>query len=92
MHNLSGVFCKEELSETINGVVYYPFSVVYPNKKRVYYCENENESRIWVKTIRKVTGYINLTDIYEVKVRVLIFNFLAKIRKWKVRTCKTWST
>ncbi len=69
MHNLSGVFVKEEPVETINGITYYPYSVIYPNKKRTYYCENEDETRIWVKTIKKVTGYLNLTDIYDVKVR-----------------------
>ncbi len=69
MHNLSGVFVKEEPVETISDITYYPFSVIYPNKKRIYYCENEDESRIWVKMIKKVTGYLNLTDIYDVKVR-----------------------
>jgi len=68
MHNLSGVFVKEEKPEVVNGLQYYPFSVVYPNKKRVYYCEKEEESQMWVKTIRRVTGYVNLTDIYDVKV------------------------
>lgn len=68
MHNLSGVFVKEEKMETVNGTAYYAFSVQYPNKKRMYYCEKEDECRIWVKTIKRVTGYLNLTDIYEVKV------------------------
>jgi hypothetical protein len=69
MHNLSGVFVKEEKPESINGVTYYPFSVVYPKKNRTYYCEKENECKGWVQSIRKATGYLNLTDIYEVKVR-----------------------
>ena len=68
MHNLSGVFVSEEPFEKINGIDYWPFSIVYPNKKRIYYCEKEEESKNWVKTIRKVTGYVNLTDIYEIKV------------------------
>ena len=72
MHNLSGVFVKEEPFEIINGIDYWPFSVVYPNKKRMYYCEKEDELRLWIKTIRKVTGYLDLTDIYEVKVYNLI--------------------
>lgn len=67
MHNLSGVYVKEEVPEVVNSIQYFPFSVLYPNKKRVYYCENADESRVWVKTIRRVTGYLNLTDIYDVK-------------------------
>lgn len=62
---------KEEKAECINGVNYYPFSVVYPKKNRIYYCEKESECKNWVACIRKVTGYINLTDIYEVKVNKL---------------------
>lgn len=68
MHNLSGVFVKDEPPETVGGIKYYPFSVLYPNKKRSYYCENEEETKIWVKCIRGVTGYLNLNDIYDVKV------------------------
>ncbi len=69
MHNLSGCFIKEEKPQTINGVVFYPFSVVYPKKMRTYFCEKEHECKQWVLNIRKATGYTNLTDIYEVKVR-----------------------
>lgn len=68
MHNLSGVFVKEEKPEQINGTTYYPFSVIYPKKNRVYYCDNVNECSSWIKLIRRATGYLNLTDIYDVKV------------------------
>jgi hypothetical protein len=68
MHNLSGVFVKEEKSEVLNGIFYYPFSVIYPKKNRTYYCEKESDCREWVMNIRKATGYLNITDIYEVQV------------------------
>lgn len=74
MHNLSGVYVKEEKEETLNGIVYYPFSVVYPKKTRTYYAENQGDCKNWVASIMKATGYLNLTDIYEVKVPLLLIN------------------
>jgi len=83
MHNLSGVFVKEEKPEVINGVTFYPFSVMYPKKNRTYYCEKNDECKGWVQSIRKATGYLNLTDIYEVKVSYKLLNliFILFIRK-----------
>ncbi len=87
MHNLSGVFVREEKSEIINKIVYYPFSVVYPKKTRTYFCEKDNECKNWIKCIRKATGYQNLIDIYDVKVLKLLYN-LGKTRKWQIWTGK----
>jgi Ca2+-binding EF-hand superfamily protein len=67
MHNLSGVFVKEELKAKIDDSVYFCFSVIYPKKKRIYYIDNEDDYKNWIKYIKKVTGYSTLTDIYEVK-------------------------
>lgn len=69
MHNLSGVFIKEE-EETMKyeGQVLLCFSVLYPKKTRNYYVDNEEEYRNWIKFIEKATGYSSLTDIYDVKV------------------------
>ena len=67
MHNLSGVFVKEDTAITFDGKPLYCFSVVYPKKSRYYYVENEEEYNTWMRLIRKATGYANLTDIYEVK-------------------------
>lgn len=71
MHNLSGVFIKEEPTLSFDGVSYFAFSVVYPKKARVYYVDNEADFKQWTKYIRKATGYSNLTDIYDVKVKCL---------------------
>ena len=68
MHNLSGVFINEEVQHKIDGENFFCFSVIYPKKSRVYYIDNEEEFKNWVKCIRKVTGYANLNDIYDVKV------------------------
>ena len=67
MHNLSGVFVKEDTAITFDGKPLFCFSVVYPKKSRFYYVDNEEEYQTWVRLIRKATGYANLTDIYEIK-------------------------
>ena len=68
MHNLSGVFIQEGEYSNIDGIDLYSFSVIYPNKVRVYYVEEKDEYMVWMSNLRKVTGYSCLTDIYEVKV------------------------
>lgn len=68
MHNLSGVFLKGEESIVQDGQVLYCFSVIYPKKTRYYYVEDKKEYDMWMKMIQKTTGYLNLTDIYDVKV------------------------
>lgn len=70
MHNLSGVFLQEENQHEIDGIKFYCFSVVYPKKSRYYYVDNEEDYNNWLKNIRKAIGYSNLTDIYDVKVKI----------------------
>jgi len=67
MHNLSGVYLNEEPQHKIDDGNYHCFSVVYPKKSRLYYVDNESDFHNWVKCVRKVTGFENLTDIYDVK-------------------------
>jgi len=68
MHNLSGVYIKAEESKTLNGIEYHSFSVLYPNKTRTYFCESKTEFDTWISKIRKVTGFQDLTEIYDVHV------------------------
>jgi hypothetical protein len=70
MHNLSGVYVKEEQPINYDGKPLYCFSVIYPKKSRHYYVDNEEDYQNWIKYIRKSTGYSNLTDIYEIKVNL----------------------
>ena len=72
MHNLSGVFVKEEQAISYDGTPLWCFSVIYPKKARHYYVDNETDYNNWMKNIRKATGYANLNDIYDVKVFILI--------------------
>ena len=67
MHNLSGLFFKGEGLQEIGGKKMYCFSISFPSKNRVYYCDNENDYNNWVKVLKKATGYTNLLDIYDIK-------------------------
>ena len=67
MHNLSGLFLKAEGLEEIKGRKMYCFSIAFPSKNRVYYCDNETDYNNWVNVLKKATGYTNLLDIYEIK-------------------------
>jgi len=67
MHNLSGVFLNEEAQHKIDNENFYCFSVIYPKKSRLYYVDNQEDYTNWLKCMRRVTGYENLTDIYDVK-------------------------
>ena len=67
MHNLSGLFVQIEPNKTFENKNYYSFSVVYPAKTRVYYCDDENQYKNWIEKLRKATGYTNLLELYEVR-------------------------
>ena len=67
MHNLSGLFVQVEQAQIFEDKTYYAFSVVYPAKTRIYYCDNEKQYKEWIQNLKKATGYTNLLDIYEVK-------------------------
>lgn len=67
MHNLSGVYLKEENKQKIDNELFFSFSVVYPKKSRIYYTDKEEDNNNWIKSIRKVTGFENLNDTYDIK-------------------------
>lgn len=67
MHNLSGVFVKEEDAINYQEKKLYCFSVLFPAKKRQYYCDNLKEYNEWLTALRKAVGYSNLGDLYEIK-------------------------
>lgn len=92
MHNLSGVFLKEEDPINFDEKLLLCFSVIYPKKERKYYTDNQEEYKEWVKNVQKATGYSNLSDIYDVKVIYFLNTktFLGKIRQWKIWPCKAW--
>ena len=69
MHNLMGVFLKDEPEEHLDATtVLYPFSLIFPgNKPRTYYLLKKEDKQKWMDAIKKVIGYANLFDYYEVK-------------------------
>ena len=70
MHNLSGLFLKAEGVKDIRGKKLYCFSITFPSKSRVYYCDNEKEYNSWIAALKKATGYTNLLDLYDVKQKI----------------------
>ena len=65
MKSLAGVYLKEELEEFLdNGMVLYPFMLIFPNKRRIYYLPTREEKDAWVAAIKKSTGYASLHDYY----------------------------
>lgn len=69
MHSLVGVFIKDEGEEQLDATtVLYPFKLIFPpNKVRVYYLLTKEDKEKWVSMIKKVIGYSNLFDFYEIK-------------------------
>ena len=67
MHNLSGLFLQAQGLKEIKGKKMYCFSILFPSKNRIYYCDNEKEYNDWITALKKATGYTNLLDIYDIK-------------------------
>ena len=67
IHNLSGVFIKDDGLVKLGDKKYFCFTIIFPTKPRKYYLSNEAEYKNWVNSIRKIVGYSNLNDIYEIK-------------------------
>ena len=66
MHNLSGLFLKEEATKILDDVTYYSFSIIFPKKKRTYFCDNKQEFKGWKKRLRIATNYSNILQMYEI--------------------------
>ena len=67
MHNLSGLFLQAQGLKEIKGRKMYCFTILFPTKNRVYYCDNEEEYNNWITALKKATGYTNLLDLYDIK-------------------------
>ena len=66
MHNLSGLFLKEEPKKVLNNKTFYSFSIIFPSKKRIYFCDNVEEYQNWIKYFRIATNYSNILEMYEI--------------------------
>ena len=69
MHSLVGVFIKDEIEEQLDSTtVLHPFKLIFPpNKVRTYYLLSKEDKQKWIDAIKKVIGYSNLFDYYEIK-------------------------
>ena len=68
MQSLAGVFIKSEMEEMLDdSTILYPFMLIFPNKRRIYYLETLAERDQWVEKIKQVIGYANLHDFYDLK-------------------------
>ena len=66
MHNLSGLFLKEEPNKILDDTIYYSFSINFPSKKRIYFCDNKTEFKSWKKHLSLATNYSNILEIYKI--------------------------
>lgn len=49
MQSLAGVFIKSEMEEMMEDkTVMYPFMLIFPNKRRIYYLETKEQRDQWV--------------------------------------------
>jgi len=63
---LAGVFIKSEMEEKIDETTtLYPFMLIFPNKRRIYYLESQAERDNWVEKIKRAIGYANFHDFYD---------------------------
>lgn len=66
MKSLSGVFIKDEQEHPDeDGTIVWPFMLIFPNKRRIYYFKTKEEKVKWMEAIKKVIEYNNLNDFYE---------------------------
>jgi len=70
MRSLTGCFIREDEPEKIEEQQYFPFTLVFSQiKSKKYYAANKEDFKMWVSAIKKIVGYANLLDYYELKVR-----------------------
>ena len=68
MQSLVGVHIKNEAEEVQEDqTVLYPFMLIFPNKRRIYYLVSQSEKERWMNGIKKAIGFSSLVDYYDVK-------------------------
>ena len=66
MHNLSDLYFKEEDTKILNDKHYYSFSIIFPSKKRIYFCENRIEFKEWKQHLRIATNSSDILQKYNI--------------------------
>jgi Ca2+-binding EF-hand superfamily protein len=70
MHNLSGIYIKKGDKVNREGKDFYTFSILYPQKERTYYVEDENEFKEWMEKLNLAINYKSLLDQYNIKEKI----------------------
>ena len=70
MHNLSGIYVKPGEKVTIEDKTFFTFSILYPQKARTYYIEDEKEYKDWLNKLHLSIDYKNLLDLYDIKEKI----------------------
>ena len=70
MHNLSGIYIKKGDKVNIEGKIFFSFSILYPQKERTYYVEDENEFNEWMNKLNLAINYKSLLDQYNIKEKI----------------------
>lgn len=67
MKSLSDIYISDNLKvEQVGDDIYYPFVLIFPNKKRIYFCRNIKDKLMWINSIKKSVGFCNIDDYYEI--------------------------
>ena len=65
MHNLSGCYVKENGVKIYNKQTFYIFQLIFPARVRNYYCLSKETCNNFIINLKKVFGYLNFFDYYE---------------------------
>ncbi len=67
VHNLCGLYLKNNPPLNKDGKIYYSFSIIYPLQTRNYYSEDKNEIENWLKHLRKAIDITPLNENFDLK-------------------------
>ena len=70
IHNLSGIYIEEGERTKIDNKTYYCIEILFPQKKRTYYFENEIEYKTWLNKLKLAIEYKSLLEKYDVKQKI----------------------
>lgn len=75
MHNLSGVYFKENETFIFNNTIYYSFTLIFPRKPAVYYTDSESDYIKWTTCLKQAVHFEKIEDIYEINETIGSGNF-----------------
>lgn len=53
MKSLAGVYLKADIEESLeNGRTMYPFMLIFPDKRRIYYLKSVEDKAMWIAAIK----------------------------------------